>query len=214
MNESILRDAKCLYDFMSSCPPSDNEPADMILALGSPDLRVPEHDDARYLQGAAPLIVCTGGFGKMTEGLFSQPEGAVFAERCAKKGVPKEAILIEGKATNTGENFSLSRQLTQSLNLTTAIAVCKPYMARRALATGKKQWTEIRWRVSVPPIPFEAYAPDEAALLDEIELMTGDLQRLKVYAEKGFQAETLIPPAVWQAWQRLTEAGFTRYLIV
>ena len=114
MDEAIFQAAKRLYDFMSDCPPAP-EKADVILALGSHDLRVPDHAASLYLSGIAPLIVCTGGYGKMTEGAFPKPEGVLFAERCVARGVPAEAILVEDRAANTGENFSLSRKLVRGM---------------------------------------------------------------------------------------------------
>ncbi|MBR5111173.1 MAG: YdcF family protein [Clostridia bacterium] len=212
MEKAVFQAAKCLYDFMSACEPA--EKADLILALGSHDFRVPDHAASLYLSGAAPLIVCTGGYGKMTEGAFPKPEGVLFAERCAARGVPPEAILVEDRAANTGENFSLSRQMLRGKQIKSGLAVCKPYMAKRAWAAGTKQWPEVNWSVSVPKIPFSQYAPDEAALIPEIELMAGDLQRLILYAEKGYQAPVPIPPEVERAWHLLVKAGFTRYVIV
>lgn len=205
----IRGDAQRLYEFMAECPPAES--AEFLLVLGCHDLRVPDHAAELYLSGAAPLVICTGGFGKMTEGRFQMPEGLRFAQRCMERGVPADAILIEDRAGNTGENFSLSRSLVSGKK--TGMAVCKPYMAKRALATGKKQWPEIRWSVSVPRIPFARYEPDDAALIPEIELMTGDLQRLKLYADRGFQAPTHVPGEVWEAWRRLVDAGFDRYVI-
>lgn len=204
-----LQDAARLYAFLSDCPQAGT--ADFLLVLGCHDLRVAEHAAALYLAGAAPRVLCTGGYGKMTEGALPLPEGVLFAQRCRELGVPAAAILIEDRATNTGENFTLSRALTSGL--TTGIAVCKPYMAKRALATGRKQWPEIQWSVSTPDIPFDRYAAEEAALIPEIELMVGDLQRLQVYAERGFQTPTHIPAEIWAVWQRLVEAGFNRYVI-
>ena len=212
MNQSLLKDARCLYDFLSFCPPCPDR-ADFILALGSHDLRVAEHAAKLYSQGRAPLTVCSGGFGKMTEGVFAKPEGTLFAERCVQNGVPAAAILVEDRAKNTGENFTLSQRLLEGKGFKTGLAVCKPYMARRALATGKKQWPEIQWAVSVPDIAFDRYAKNDEALADEIQLMVGDLQRLQVYAEKGFQAPTFVPDSVWRCWQRLVNAGFDRYVI-
>lgn len=211
MEEAVYQAAKCLYDFMSACESAGT--AELILVLGSHDFRVPDHAAALYLSGVAPLIVCTGGYGKMTEGTFPKPEGVLFAERCVGRGVPPEAVLIEDRAANTGENFSFSRQLLQEKKIKTGIAVCKPYMAKRAWAAGTKQWPEVTWRVSVPAIPFSQYAPDEAALIPEIELMVGDLQRLRVYAEKGYQAPVHVPPHVWDAWNFLRGAGFSRYVL-
>ncbi len=202
-------DAQRLYEFLSDC--SGTKTADFILVLGCHDLRVPDHAAELFLSGAAPLVLCTGGFGKMTEGYFHLPEGVLFARRCVEKGVPPDAILVEDKATNTGENFALSRALISGKK--TGIAVCKPYMAKRALATGEKQWSEIQWSVSTPQIPFAQYVPDDDALIPEIELMTGDLQRLEIYARRGFQAPTFVPEEIWAAWRRLVDAGFDRYVI-
>ena len=212
MDEAIFQAAKRLYDFMSDCPPAP-EKADVILVLGSHDLRVPDHAASLYLSEIAPLIVCTGGYGKMTEGAFPKPEGVLFAERCVARGVPAEVILIEDRAANTGENFSFSRKLVRGMQIKTGLAVCKPYMAKRAWATGTRQWPEAVWSVSVPNIPFSQYAPDEASLIPEIELMAGDLQRLILYAEKGYQAPVFIPPNVEEAWRFLVNAGFKRYFI-
>lgn len=208
ITEQVRMDAQRLYEFMSDC--SAPETADLILVLGCHDLRVADHAAELFLSGAAPLLVCTGGFGKMTEGRFQAPEGVLFARRCMEKGVPPDAILIEDRATNTGENFTLSRALIPGKK--TGIAVCKPYMAKRALATGKQQWPELRWSVSTPRIPFAQYVPDDAALIPEIELMTGDLQRLELYARRGFQAPTFVPEELWAAWRRLVDAGFDRYV--
>ena len=209
LTQEVRSDAKRLYEFMSEHPAA--EKAEFLLALGCHDLRVAEHAAKLWLAGSAPLIVCSGGYGKMTAGTFPLPEGLLFARRCMELGVPAEAIRVEDKAGNTGENFSLSRKLVSGKE--TGMAVCKPYMAKRALATGKKQWPEVRWSVSVPEIPFEAYVPDDEALIPEIELMVGDLQRLRVYADRGFQAPTPVPEDVWAAWRRLAEAGFDRYVI-
>lgn len=212
MDEAVFRDAKRLYDFLSDCPPPPAR-ADFLLVLGSHDLRVPDHAAALFRAGVAPFVLCTGGYGKMTEGTFPKPEGMLFAERCVKQGVPESCILIEDKATNTGENFSFSKQLVQDRSVKTGIAVCKPYMAKRAWAAGTRQWPEVDWSVSAPALPFAEYAPDETALMQEIELMAGDLQRLRVYAEKGYQAPVDVPDSIWAVWNRLVDAGFDRYVL-
>ena len=209
LTEACREDAARLYEFLSEHPAA--EPSDLLLVLGCHDLRVAEHAAKLWLAGTAPLMICSGGYGKMTEGVFSLPEGELFARRCRELGVPDETILVEDRAANTGENFSRSRALVSGLS--SGVAVCKPYMAKRALAAGKRQWPELRWSVSVPPLPFSAYAPDDEALIPEIELMVGDFQRLKLYAERGFQAPTPIPDALWAPWRRLAEAGFDRYVI-
>ena len=93
------------------------------------------------------------------------------------------------------------------------IIVCKPYMSLRCLATARKQWPELRWAVSPPPIPFADYPNDDCPLEQEIRLMTGDLQRLRVYAELGYQTPVEIPEPVWQAFERLAADGYDRYVL-
>lgn len=210
----VLKDAELLYDFLSVCPALPDK-ADLILATGSHDCRGADHAAALYLRGLAPLIVCTGGFGKMTEGLFSKPEAEMFAERCLLAGVPETAIITECRSSNTGENFTFTREKLASLGIVPklAIATSKPYMARRVWATGTKQWPEVRWITSVPPLSFAEYVTPPVTPESTIELMVGDLQRLRVYEEKGFQAHVDVPAPVWEAYQRLADAGFDRYVI-
>ena len=212
--EEILNDAKMLYGFHSETVSAPVQ-ADIILVAGSHDLRVPDYAARLFLAGVAPMVICSGGFGKITDGLWSVPEGDVFAQRCIACGVPKDRIIVEREAKNTGENFSLSKKLCSDMGLhpQTGVIVCKPYMAKRAWATGSKQWREVRWQVRVPPIPFEEYSGDEESLEQEIHLMTGDLQRLVVYAEKGFQIPVDVPEHIWDAYERLVADGYDMFVI-
>ena len=212
LTKEILKDAEMLYRFHASfC--SEPIPSDLILAAGSHDLRVPEHAASLFLQGYAPLIVCSGGFGKITDGLFTEPEAVLFAKRCIKMGVPEDRILLEKEARNTGENFTLSKKLLQEQGFSPSngLIVCKPYMSARTLATAKKQWSEVTWRVCAPPIPFESYCNDEMPAEQEIQLLTGDLQRLRVYAKLGYQVPVEVPDEIWAAFERLVQNGFDRY---
>lgn len=210
----LLKDAKLLYDFLSECPALPVG-ADIILATGLHDCRAADHAAALYLQGLAPLIVCTGGFGKMTEGMFSKPEAEIFAERCVIAGVPEAAIITECRSSNTGENFTFTHEKLISLGIVpkAAIATSKPYMAKRVWATGTKQWPEVKWFPSVPALSFAEYVTPPVRLDSTVELMIGDLQRLRVYEEKGFQAHVDVPSHVWEAYRRLADAGFDRYVI-
>lgn len=212
--EEILTDAKMLYEFHSEAASAPSQ-ADIILVAGSHDMRVPEYAAKLFLEGVAPTVICSGGFGKITDGLWNVPEGDVFAECCIACGVPKNHIIVEREAKNTGDNFSLSRNLCFDIGLhpQTGVIVCKPYMAKRAWATGSKQWREVKWQVRVPEIPFEEYWNDDESLEREINLMTGDLQRLIVYAEKGFQVPVNVPEHIWAAYERLVKDGYDMYVI-
>jgi uncharacterized SAM-binding protein YcdF (DUF218 family) len=191
--------------------------ADCIMALGSHDTRVAERAAELYLSGYAPYIVFSGGLGRLTEGLWTLPEADTFARIAIEMGVPAGHILVENRSTNTGENIALSYQLLQKHNIEVhkLILVQKPYMERRTYATFCKQWpgNEVEIMVTSPQISFEAYSTDEIPLGHVIHIMIGDLQRIHLYPEKGYQIYQEIPPQVWEAYHHLIKKGFTQHLM-
>ena len=93
------------------------------------------------------------------------------------------------------------------------IVVQKPYMERRSYKTNKKHWPNKQLVVTSPQIAFEDYATADIPLERVIHIMVGDLQRIKVYGEVGYQVPQHIPDAVWQAYERLVELGYDSQLI-
>jgi uncharacterized SAM-binding protein YcdF (DUF218 family) len=191
------------------------EKADLILALGSNDLRVADWAAEVYLQGWAPRLMFSGNVGALTRGKFAKSEAETFAEIAIQKGVPPEAILIEPESTNTGENIAFSRHLLtrQGLDPESIIVVQKPYMERRAYATFMNFWPGKRLIVTSPPIRFAEYFTAELPKDLVINIMVGDLQRIRDYPAKGFQIAQEIPDEVWQAYEQLLALGFDKHLI-
>lgn len=191
------------------------EKADCILALGSHDLRVAERAAELYLQGYAPLLVCSGGLGRLTEGCWDLPEGQRFAQVARELGVPEAAILIEDKSTNTGENLQLTRALLakHGLDPERFIVVQKPYMERRAYATFKVWLPEKTLMVTSPQLSLKDYPNDEIPFDLLVHIMVGDLQRLREYPAKGFMIPQEIPDEVWAAYEWLVAQGYTDHLI-
>lgn len=190
-------------------------PADCIFALGSHDTRVAHRAAELYLEGWAPLLIFAGGLGRLTEGMWKESEADLFARIAIEKGVPEEKILIENRSTNTGENIQLVKKLLAEKHLdpATFILVQKPYMERRTFATFAKNWAEKTFVVTSPQISFEDYPTAEIPLQQVIHIMVGDLQRIKLYPQKGFQIYQEIPDEVLQAYERLVELGFDEQLI-
>ncbi len=188
--------------------------ADCILALGSHDLRVAERAADLYLQGLAPLVIMSGGLGNFTQGMWTEAEADKFAAIAIKMGVPATAILIENKSSNTGENISFTKRLLdeKGIDPKSFIVVQKPYMERRSFATFKKHWPEKELIVTSPQISFENYPNDEIPLARVINIMVGDLQRIKLYPALGFQVYQEIPTRVWQAFNQLVDLGFNEHL--
>ena len=189
--------------------------SDCILVLGSHDTRVAERGAELYLQGWAPLLIMSGGLGRLTRDTWTESEADLFARIAIEKGVPPDAILVENRSTNTGENILFTRELLRQKNLDpqSFIVVQKPYMERRSYATFKKHWPEKEICVTSPQIPFPSYTSDALPVEKVINIMVGDLQRIKLYPAKGFQIYQEIPDEVWKAYEELVALGFDQQLV-
>ncbi|MFI5170632.1 MAG: YdcF family protein, partial [Vicinamibacterales bacterium] len=163
----------------------------------------------------APLVLMSGGLGSLTSGMWTRPEAEVFADMALGMGVPRDALLLESRSTNTGENVELSRRLLteKGISMRSAIAVQKPYMERRTLATFGVRWPELELVVTSPQLSFDDYTSQGISRDDVIHIMVGDLQRLSVYANKGFSTPQEIPPDVAAAYEGLVAAGYTKRLL-
>ena len=172
-----------------------------------------------FLEGWAELLIFSGGLGTITREMWSVPEADQFAEIALGMGVPSEKIMIENRSTNTGENILLTKQLLaeRHLNPQKFILVQKPYMERRSYATFKKLWPEKEVIVTSPRVSFDEYldkySNQEFSNDYVVSIMVGDLQRIKLYAEKGFQIAQEIPDDVWTAYEELVRAGYDKHLI-
>jgi uncharacterized SAM-binding protein YcdF (DUF218 family) len=213
MKEEAVKLAQKLWDYHHLY--HEMEHSDCIFALGSHDLRVADRAAELYLEGWAPLLIVSGGLGNVTRGIWTETEADKFARIAIEKGVPESAILIENRSTNTGENILFTQQLLKEhgLDPQSFIVVQKPYMERRSYATFKKHWPGKKLIVTSPQIRFEAYPTDEIPLEKVINIMAGDLQRIKEYPAKGFQVPQDIPEDVWDAFERLVAMGYDKHLV-
>jgi uncharacterized SAM-binding protein YcdF (DUF218 family) len=193
--------------------------AEVILVLCSHDKKVAERGARLFLDGWAPLLIFSGGLGSITRGIWSEPEADQFAKIALSMDVPEEKILVENKSTNTGENILFTKRLLaeKKINPEKFILVQKPYMERRSYATFRKLWPEKDALVTSPQVSFaeylDNYSNQELSKNDVISIMVGDLQRIKVYAEKGFQIYQEIPNEIWAAYEELVQAGYDKYLV-
>ena len=204
--------AKTLWNYLKL--DDELQKSDVIIAMGSHDLRVAEHAAQLLIFDWAPLMVCSGGLGRLTEDIWQKPEAEKFAETAVRAGAPKDRILIENRSSNTGENIRFSRNLLEikGISVKSAILVHKPYMERRAVAAAENYWPEVSFTASSPPIPFNAYPTEAVPMDDVIQIMVGDFQRIMVYPQKGFQTSQPIPNHILDAYQILLDAGFTNHL--
>jgi uncharacterized SAM-binding protein YcdF (DUF218 family) len=205
-----------LWDYM--LVGHDLRPADCLFVLGSHDIRVADYAVELYQQGYSPYLLLSGGVVQRNPALgvfWDTTEAEYFARRAAAMGVPDEAILIENRSQNTGENIRYTRKLVESrgLDFESFIMVQKPYMERRVLATALQQWRGIDFVVTSPPISCAEYLGGALPRDAVIQHIVGDFQRVKVYGENGFQAPQVIPARVWDAFEQLIALGYDRRLV-
>ncbi len=203
-----------LWDYNELDMPLKN--SDVLIVLGSNDIRVAEYAAELYHKKLAPLVIVSGGVAHNNDLLatgWDKPEAMVFLDSMVELGVPETTILVEANSTNTGENFTNSRELLKKLGKTikSGLIVQKPFMERRALATGEKQWSEISWSVTSPNISFDDFAKtfSEESL---INILVGDTHRITEYYELGYQTKQKIPEVVNATMIELINRGYVEHI--
>ena len=144
-------------------------------------------------------------------------EAEKFAEIMEANGVPRDKIILETEAVNSGENVRYSYELLKRMGTIPKkiILVQKPTMERRVFATFRNYWPEENYELMVtsPPFSYEEYVGPIVDRETMIHIMVGDLQRIKLYPAMGFQIPQEIPDAVWDAYEKLVTAGFDKHLV-
>lgn len=207
--------AELLYDYHFLKQPLQK--ADAIFVLGSHDPSVADYAVELFKEGWANYIIFSGGVVRPVgelRNLTPKSEADAFFDIAIKAGVPAEAIILDNEATNTGENFSCTRKILKEkgFDFQSFILVQKPYMVRRTYATALVQFAEFKFISTAQSDSYAQYiarcAENNISKERVISNMTGDLQRLKIYPEKGFLVAMEIPENVWDAYEKLIAMGF------
>jgi uncharacterized SAM-binding protein YcdF (DUF218 family) len=194
-------------------------PADVIVALGTNDLRVAEFAAELYHRGYGSKVVCTGCIAHVADLLatgWEVSEAEMYAAVLERRGVPKADILLETRASNTAENFRFSRELLRQAGLQpkNILIAVKPFMQRRAWATLAVEWPEMPASLASPNLTLDEYFTNELTPDKIVNIIVGDLQRIWVYARNGYSAPQRIPDEVRRAYDGLVALGYTEHLIV
>jgi uncharacterized SAM-binding protein YcdF (DUF218 family) len=201
--------------------------ADIIIGFTSFDLSVAEYAAELYKKGYASKVLFAGDNAQhhllandknVMRTNWGMSEAEKFAETAIQAGVPPESILVESRSTNSELNVRMSYELLNKVNNIpkTIILVQKPTMERRAYATFVNFWPEKDYElmVSSPQYSYEEYVGTIADREQIINVMVGDLQRIKVYPAKGFQIYQEIPEDVWQAYEALVALGYDKHVVI
>ena len=161
----------------------------------------------------------SGGLGRNTKSRWSTSEAERYRDIALGLGVPEDVMLIEKRSTNTGENIVFSREILRAEGLAEKKLLCvhKPFMERRVWAAMKAYWPEADFTITSPQLSMEEYIErtmaqgmTEKAVIDVI---VGDVQRMEIYARKGYQIPQPLPDEVRAAFNAMVEMGYTGELI-
>ena len=212
---ALRADVEVLWDFNQMHHAV--RPVDVGIGLGSHDLGVATYTTDLYGQGIFPLIVFTGANAPTTVERFPRGEAVHYREHALELGVPDSSILVEPRATNTGDNIDFTRALLDEQGLLGSIRsvmlISRPYQQRRSYAICRKRWPEVDVVCASLPLPLAVYIDSIGDVDRVITMLVGDTQRIWVYPAKGLAIDLEVPVGVRDAYTRLVDAGFTSRLL-
>jgi uncharacterized SAM-binding protein YcdF (DUF218 family) len=188
---------------------------DIGIGLGSHDLGVATRAAELFRHGMFPGIVFTGANAPTTVERFPRGEAVHYREHAIELGVPAEAIRVETRATNTGENIRFTRALlaADGIEVRSAMLVSRPYQQRRAYATARRVWPGLEVVCASSRLSLDDYVAGIGDARRVIDMLVGDTQRVIEYPGRGFAIPQEMPVEVRKAYDRLVRAGFTRRLL-
>ena len=217
MEPIVYENLRILWDYMRL--KQEVAPSACIIGFGCINDDIALHCARLYREKLAPKVLFSGGLGRNTLGRWSLTEAERFADIAMANGVPADAILLENRSTNSAENILFTRKILEENGLSDAPLICvhKPFMERRLMAAMGVYWPKINATYTSPGLTIEEYIQSCAKQgLSEhaaICIIVGDVQRMEVYAQKGYQIPQHIPPHVWEAFHALTALGYTDELV-
>ncbi len=188
---------------------------DVGIGLGSHDLGVAVVATDLYKGGFFPYLVFTGANAPTTISTFPRGEAVHYREFAVSHGVPADRIIVERRARNTAENLEFSNALLveRGVDVQSVLLMSRPYQQRRAYATCKKMFPN--WDVVCysNPLALDDYVRTIGDVRKVIDMLVGDTQRIKAYADKGFAIAQEMPTEVEHAYAGLVQAGFVSRLV-
>lgn len=190
-------------------------PCDVGIGLGSHDIGVAVIATDLFRQGMYPRLVFTGASAPTSIARFPRGEAVHYREYAIAHGVPADTVLIETRATNTGQNIEFTRDLLaeRGIRVRSVLLMSRPYQQRRAHATCRKLWPQVDVVCASHRLSLDEYVTRIGDAQKVINMIVGDTQRIDAYAERGFAIPQEVPADVRAAYARLVNAGYTRRLV-
>lgn len=194
------------------------EKCDLIMGCGCSNLEIPIKCAQLYKEGYAKKILFTGGLGKITKNTFNKSEAEIYKDIAIKQGVDEKDILIETKSKNTVENFKFSFNILKKNNIKAhKILIVHGLLAqKRTLSCAKAILKDQDFLITSPDTSFEEFLEKlkgNKQAIDTISTIVGNIQRLIIYPQFGWQKETEVPKNIINIYYFLKELGFSKYIL-
>ena len=124
-------------------------------------------------------------------------------------------VLLETWATNTGDNirFSLRLLARHGIEPRDFLLIQNPTMTRRAYTTFAKEQPGVKVTCVSPDRTYDDYLASAIEGRPLIDDLVGNLQRILVYPDLGYQIAQEVPEPVLSAYRFLLSRGFDRQLV-
>ena len=191
MEIDMTRDFNSLQkiaDYM--IPETDLKPADIAFLFGS------RHGLEEFYETTMELLqadmykylVISGG----VTGDWQESEAGVIKQALIERGHPEDRILVEDRATNTGQNVEFALPIIDDRigleNVGSIIAIGKMPSARRYLMTLERWWPEPTKMIA--PVNYFGVPREKWYENDDFRTrVLADLKKIPGYVEQGFLVE-------------------------
>lgn len=216
--DGIKKSLKEIWDYMKLNQPL--EKCDLIIGCGCANLDIPVKCSNLLKAGYASKILFAGGLGKITKNKFSKSEAEIYKDIAIKNGIKENDILIETQSTNTSDNFRFALQVLKKNNFRfdKILIVHNPFSERRTFSAAKAVFPNKHLIITSSDITFEEYFnglnnKSLEEIINEISVIVGDIQRIIIYPQFGWQIENEVPESVRKAYYHLKKLGFSKYIL-
>lgn len=184
-----------LWGFLSVHDPL--EPSDAIFLFGGPYAEAATQAARLYQRGLAPTILVTGNRGTGSGHFEGNSEAEYFGRRIIEQGIDRSAVILEERATNTGENVSFGMAALCAVRPPPRqlIIIASPAHLRRCVATFAKQFPDLKI-LSCPPPGQPSHFAQQYSRRRVAERLVEEVDRLRRYPSLGYIATVLIPDHV------------------
>jgi uncharacterized SAM-binding protein YcdF (DUF218 family) len=204
----------CLFSYLAMPEVEAPATADCVIVLGSKYLDVARFAGELCARRRYSLVVFSGNRGRNTADLPST-EAETF-EWIARPLLPAATrVLLETWATNTGDNirFSLRLLARHGIEPRDFLLIQNPTMTRRAYTTFAKEQPGVKVTCVSPDRTYDDYLASAIEGRPLIDDLVGNLQRILVYPDLGYQIAQEVPEPVLSAYRFLLSRGFDRQLV-